>query len=885
MEMKLIEVALALVTVYLMMALGATQIGEMYSAYRGSRARVLVKVMEEIFHDRPGLISKFFNYAPIYSLSQGQRMPSALPPDLFATSFLAVLNDNKPPRSAFRTPGEFVAAAGQRSDHLTQLLADMVAGTEADWDEFEHRIARWYKDVCDRSEGWFKRNNAKQLLWISLGITVLLNADSFLITRTLMTSDGLRISVANIGELISIQSNNDKNRGNGAAPIVAPEKLTSAVAAIGPFVVSGHLDKALGEMRAAANLTPQLMGFGDNSGDIARNCMIDHPQSDKMWDSNYEAWSHLMAGIVGQVEEASLGIATDGTDNAQDAKTRTTNIRMAMVCTTAVAKWVHAAQYATKNKDATAHLKEASAALERAREQMLAMTVRFSVQSNLLKSYAMLGQDFVDCVGGAGSSRAQFEQCVAENSANALPFGWPGRAGQFCRIALNPAPPARTASPSPAAKPEPDSGGGWFGCADFKGSPDLELPAIFATFEPSKLAVALVGWLITAILVSLGAPFWFGLLGKVAQLRMAGRVRGLEEPPHPAPIADTPETGLPPPRAPAPEPPNPNGPFDSSRNEFERALQPQEISRLQIALDLPPTMTLDEITRNAVAARLRALGQPAERDLTASTYLLIVGRNTAQIAADVPSAAVWPIGTREPDLVPKLIGALNTLFSQPDWEPLPDGVVFDHALRARVVLYRFKSDPNNLPVMKQVVTLANSARNELIRLDEPTRRAILADAGTGRKFARDPNPWLDFAYGELGVRENEAAGTVPVRAVEYLRAMSADPTLDPMTTSWCGAFVGWVLKQARVLDPAQPRPELLEAAKWAGFGQQGVGRPGELCLVNDGSGIHHVAFLIDIDPQGRHWLLGGNQGGIGIGGVTLIPFSSQKNTFMFRKVR
>lgn len=36
----------------------------------------------------------------------------------------------------------------------------------------------------------------------------------------------------------------------------------------------------------------------------------------------------------------------------------------------------------------------------------------------------------------------------------------------------------------------------------------------------------IVGWLLTVAAVSLGAPFWFDLLGKVARLRAAGRVRG-----------------------------------------------------------------------------------------------------------------------------------------------------------------------------------------------------------------------------------------------------------------------------------------------------------------------------------------------------------------------
>ena len=36
----------------------------------------------------------------------------------------------------------------------------------------------------------------------------------------------------------------------------------------------------------------------------------------------------------------------------------------------------------------------------------------------------------------------------------------------------------------------------------------------------------IVGWLLTIAAISLGAPFWFDLLGKVARLRAAGRSRG-----------------------------------------------------------------------------------------------------------------------------------------------------------------------------------------------------------------------------------------------------------------------------------------------------------------------------------------------------------------------
>ena len=48
-------------------------------------------------------------------------------------------------------------------------------------------------------------------------------------------------------------------------------------------------------------------------------------------------------------------------------------------------------------------------------------------------------------------------------------------------------------------------------------------------------AAAVLGWLLTAIAVSFGAPFWFDVLGKFSNLRAAGRKPESVLPPAPAP--------------------------------------------------------------------------------------------------------------------------------------------------------------------------------------------------------------------------------------------------------------------------------------------------------------------------------------------------------------
>lgn len=59
-----------------------------------------------------------------------------------------------------------------------------------------------------------------------------------------------------------------------------------------------------------------------------------------------------------------------------------------------------------------------------------------------------------------------------------------------------------------------------------KGVEDLNLPIFWGhdnSWSSMSVAATLFGWLLTAIAISLGAPFWFDALGRLANLRMAGK--------------------------------------------------------------------------------------------------------------------------------------------------------------------------------------------------------------------------------------------------------------------------------------------------------------------------------------------------------------------------
>lgn len=44
----------------------------------------------------------------------------------------------------------------------------------------------------------------------------------------------------------------------------------------------------------------------------------------------------------------------------------------------------------------------------------------------------------------------------------------------------------------------------------------------FATFSPTQWGIKILGWIVTALAISLGAPFWFDLLRKLVNIRSSG---------------------------------------------------------------------------------------------------------------------------------------------------------------------------------------------------------------------------------------------------------------------------------------------------------------------------------------------------------------------------
>jgi len=155
---------------------------------------------------------------------------------------------------------------------------------------------------------------------------------------------------------------------------------------------------------------------------------------------------------------------------------------------------------------------------------------------------------------------------------------------------------------------------------------DLNLPIGWTGGRPVKdqwdMVAMIVGWLVTALAASFGAPFWFDLIGKLVPLRSAGaKPPSVPEPPAETQSASfTAATNV----ALAPKPGETQSmPFLAALNDYEaNGLAAAEILEIKRLLGIEGAgaqkAVLDQPTRDAIVEKQAAMKWPQSGQLSAS---------------------------------------------------------------------------------------------------------------------------------------------------------------------------------------------------------------------------------------------------------------------------
>ncbi len=201
----LLEVAIGLAFVYLLLSLFCSIVNEWIAGIMGSRAYNLQKGISSLFTDGKlnntiSLKDAIYGHGLVQSLYQRGFWdkvflrpggPSYIPSPIFATTLVNLLLPNPGATNAsvdsLRTAINDLPESKGR-----QALSALVNQGQADLESVRSSLEAWYNDGMDRVAGWYKRRTTLVLFCLGMIVAVGVNADSFLIARTLWSNPALR---------------------------------------------------------------------------------------------------------------------------------------------------------------------------------------------------------------------------------------------------------------------------------------------------------------------------------------------------------------------------------------------------------------------------------------------------------------------------------------------------------------------------------------------------------------------------------------------------------------------------------------------------------------------------------------------------------------------
>lgn len=589
MDNRMIDVAIGLALAFALTSLLVTALQEAWSQMRGNRGKVLQQALASFVGDDPSFARALMDHPLIVALSpqpQGQadqRKPSYIEADSIVATLVAhlvqthaggvrpespvalidmvqlmatgALGSNAAQAAAVPAAALAGAAPVRPNPLFARGLASLVIGVENDWPAFEKRLAAWYDAVNERATGWFKRGVQKSLFMIGFVTAVVININPIIIGGRLWEDEALRAAVvkaaeAAVDERASAKPGTADAGSAASAPAEsaaqAPASASSAPAAAPATVTVTATAPLPAELETALEqMARQLLAEGGTPGAL-------RPAADRLIALDKALRGPIASG--GGARAAALarwGASADALLDGLPAAAETAPVR-ASADQLRAALALHVAALGSPPK-ATADVKKDSEATAQRPPTSPDAKARLERCQERFSEDAMVEV----CRRAADLSVLQ---------SAGLPIGWTEAAWPTY------------AKGKCAGKP-----------FDAKGCSVLD--RLGEAKELGNFAIAVVGWAITALACTLGAPFWFDLLGKLTKLRASGArpstTKGLDSAGQPpgSQLTRSPTSagGAPPGTAAAP---TSTEAMSDAITDAERALNEGEVRRIQRAIGL-----------------------------------------------------------------------------------------------------------------------------------------------------------------------------------------------------------------------------------------------------------------------------------------------------------
>ena len=177
-----LDLAIGICFIYLLMALVCSTVNESIAGVVNSRGKTLEKGILSILHD-PELKAKFYAHPLIQGITQDEnnRLPSYIASNKFALALMDILTGPNASASNADALCEGVKNLkdGAAKTALTAVLQNPQFKTD------QERLEAWYEQSMGRVSGWYKRTSQIRIYVLAAAVTILMNADSLKILKTL----------------------------------------------------------------------------------------------------------------------------------------------------------------------------------------------------------------------------------------------------------------------------------------------------------------------------------------------------------------------------------------------------------------------------------------------------------------------------------------------------------------------------------------------------------------------------------------------------------------------------------------------------------------------------------------------------------------------------
>jgi hypothetical protein len=184
--LPILDVAIGLAFFYLVFALTCTSLNEALSRWFEQRPKTLEEAITRLLGGDNNLKNTVLSHPLIQRLSRVDKngipeKPSYIPAQAFATALL----DHLTPGVDIRDQAALMQSIANLPQEVGRQLEPLFQKVNGDWSDFHIEIEKWYDNMMDRAEGWYKRYVQKQTYLLAVVIVLWTNFD------TLHTADRL----------------------------------------------------------------------------------------------------------------------------------------------------------------------------------------------------------------------------------------------------------------------------------------------------------------------------------------------------------------------------------------------------------------------------------------------------------------------------------------------------------------------------------------------------------------------------------------------------------------------------------------------------------------------------------------------------------------------